>query len=79
MTAFKIIGNLTSDAKPVVGDKHVRVVSCKDFKGEISSITGIASKFLYIPKINQLTCETESPSIRIICGEECKTKCINLK
>jgi hypothetical protein len=48
---------------------------CKDFKGKLSSITGIQSKFLYISKINEFSGESSSPDIILRCTENCKEKC----
>lgn len=82
--ALKVLGNLTNDVKPVIVDtkSKTRYISCAEFKGEISSITGIASKFLYVPKISQKLSnlgDTEPPEITIVCSPECKEYCINLK
>lgn len=79
MIEFKISNNLTKDSLPVIESPSVQqVFTCSEFKGQLSSITGIISRFLYINKINQLTCESEVPTVRIICGIECINKCINL-
>jgi hypothetical protein len=87
MSSFKVIKDLISTQEshpnPVVEARYegeVLVVSCKDFSGEISSTTGIQGRFIYIPKlVNRLSgVDYLSPTVRIICGEECKTKCINL-
>lgn len=82
--AIKILGNLTNDVKPVIVDNKskTKYISCAEFKGEISSITGIASKFLYVPKISQKLSnygEPESPEIIIVCTPECKDYCVNFK
>lgn len=75
--AFKLKENLITDAKIIETEKQ-KVFSCKTYKGNLSSVTGIISKFLYITRIDQFTGEALTPTVRIICGEECKTKCINL-
>ena len=69
--------NLTDDSKePLKSEKNdVRVISCKDFKGSLSSITGIQSKFLYIGKISELSGEPSSPTVRIVCEPECISEC----
>jgi hypothetical protein len=76
-----IKSNLTDDVNPVIKSSRsdVQVFNCAEFKGKYSSITGIYSKFMYIGKINELSGEVESPTVRIICGPECIDKCINLK
>lgn len=83
---FKIVNNLgqgkehkTSPPPKPVKEGPMRYISCKDFKGEVSSITGIYSKFLFTPKINQLSGTVETPTITIVCVPECKEHCINLK
>jgi len=74
--------NLTNDIIPVKNNtliQNQQIIACSDFKGKVDSITGIISKFMYIDKINTLTGKSETPTIRIICGVECKDKCINIK
>lgn len=77
--SFKVINTVTDDVTPVKETSNVSTYMCKDFKGELSSKTGIYSKFMYIGKINQLSGKPENPTIRIICGAECINECINLK
>lgn len=78
--ALKFSTNLTGDSKPVIGATTVKTYLCKDFKGELSSVTGISSKFMYIAKLRNNFDDviSESPTINIICGPECIDKCINL-
>ena len=72
--------NLTNDSKePLKSEKSdVTVISCKDFKGDLSSVTGIQSKFLYIGKISELSAIPSSPTVRIVCGPECIDSCKNI-
>lgn len=78
--SLKIIGNLINDSKPVI-ESSCTTISCKDFKGEISSITGIIHRSIYISKLRESFGEVlvENPTIRVVCGSECKERCINLK
>lgn len=83
--AFKILNYLTDQEtkpKPVKesSPSESLTISCKDFRGELSSITGIQSKFLFIPKLVNGLSEVKSlpPTVVIVCGEECKTNCIHL-
>lgn len=78
--AFNVLTNEgdSSNKKPItsqVGD--IKTYSCKEFKGELSSITGIYSKFLYIGRItSELNgCQPANPTIRIICEPECVNEC----
>lgn len=84
MNQFKITTNITDDVHPVKETQHVslRTYNCKDFTGEISSKTGIYSKFLYISRTSgniRSLGEVLNPTIRIVCGPECIDKCMNLK
>ena len=69
---IKILETLNADNKPVNLASNVKLnlqanqILDKDFQGELSSLTGIQSKGLYIAKINQITCEPERPTITII-------------
>lgn len=78
--SFKPKESIVNDAIPVKESNLVQTFNCKDFKGKLSSITGIQSKFLYIAKLRNHFDEviSESPTVKIICGIECKDKCINL-
>lgn len=67
--------NLTKEVKPV---NNVQIYNCSEFTGKFSSITGIASRFIYITRIDQLTGSSLEPNVRIVCGVECKNKCVNL-
>lgn len=73
---FEIIED-NNDKKPLQVTKNTsqKVYFCKDFKGELSSFNGIDSKFLYIPKINELSGETSFPDIKLKCNDNCKDKC----
>lgn len=76
--ALKIIETINEQVLPVKEGKLVSEVSvyyCRDFKGKISSTSGIISRNLYVPKINQLTGSVESPTIKIICCDECTDRC----
>lgn len=85
--SFKVVEHLT-EVREVVEIQLPPLISniegqefyrCSDYKGKISSLTGIIARGIYIRKINEDTDESEIPSIRIICGIECKDKCINIK
>lgn len=76
---FKILTNdVKSENVPVIKASTSKVFSCQNFKGELSSVTGINSRFLYIPKIELISGEVKTPDITILCGLECKENCINL-
>lgn len=74
--SFKLIDD-SFGKKPVINS--ISVYNCKDFSNKISSITGITSKFLYIPKINELTGQVSNPSIKLYCTENCIDKCNYIK
>lgn len=74
--ALKILNSLNSADKPVIvsssiKEKHLQAnqIAFKDFNGEISSVTGIVSKGLYIAKINQLTTDCTFPSVNLQSSE----------
>lgn len=79
--AFNVIETVTeTNNQPVNNGKQTeRVYRCKDFTGEISSVTGIFHKELYIAKINEFSGNIERPTIRLVCAEECKDGCKLLK
>lgn len=67
--------NLIEDNSNLKSENNIKVFSCKNFKGELSSITGIQSKFLFIAKINELSGESSWPSVKIVCEPECIDSC----
>lgn len=69
--SLKIIKQLKDEIEPVIiGDSikllQAKIVIAKNFTGELSSVTGIQSKGLYIAKINPFTCNPEKPTVNII-------------
>lgn len=74
--------NLTTDTNPVKSRQTLEnVFNCSDFTGELSSVTGINSKFMYIDRLkSKINGDVESlpPTVHIVCGPECKESCINL-
>lgn len=80
--SFKIITNLIPEHPPEAKIDPViegsrTVYRCKDFTGELSSVTGIIHQFMFIPRLvdrfNGVT--SEEPTVRIICGPECHNGC----
>lgn len=72
---MKILSSLDDDIKPVNEplkvEKQLKVnyVLLENFDGELSSFTGIQSKYLYIPRLHPITSEPENPRVNIISNE----------
>ncbi len=69
--SFNIIEKLDDSVQPVNirQDKtellQAETIFLENFKGELSSVTGIYGKGFFIAKINELTCEVSNPQINI--------------
>ncbi len=54
-------------------------INVRDFRGELSSTTGIQSKNLYISKIGGFDCESQTPIINIVGDGEFHPDCYKVK